>query len=99
MLGSRSVAPGTSRLTTAGTVSGIRSARRTLTSWVRYRTQEVKVRLAERIPETVPAVVKREVPGATERLPSMALGSQGGGQIAIDPRDTHGVTALQKGFQ
>ncbi|OLC13092.1 MAG: hypothetical protein AUH29_14525 [Candidatus Rokubacteria bacterium 13_1_40CM_69_27] len=66
---------------------------------VRYRTQEVKVRLAERIPETVPAVVKREVPGATERLPSMALGSQGGGQIAIDPRDTHGVTALQKVFQ
>ncbi|MBI4241067.1 MAG: PqqD family peptide modification chaperone [Candidatus Rokubacteria bacterium] len=66
---------------------------------VRQQTREVEVRLAERLAETFPAVIKREVPGASERLPSPALGSQGGGQLATDPLDKQGVKAMQKVFQ
>jgi putative peptide zinc metalloprotease protein len=66
---------------------------------VRKRTRKVQVRLTERISEIVPALIKREVPAATDQLPSMALGSEGGGEIAIDPRDAQGVKAFQKIFQ
>ena len=66
---------------------------------VKHRTQAVLVRLSERIEETLPATIRREVPGASERLPSPALGSAGGGTVAVDPRDTQGVTAMQKVFQ
>jgi putative peptide zinc metalloprotease protein len=63
------------------------------------RTQSVEVRLSERIGETVPAVVRRQVPGASERLPSPALGLGGGGRVAVDPRDPQGTTAMEKIFQ
>jgi putative peptide zinc metalloprotease protein len=43
-------------------------------------------------------VIKREVPAATDQLPSPTLGQQGGGETAIDPRDTQGVKAFQKIF-
>lgn len=66
---------------------------------VRQQTRQVQVRLAERLAEPLPAVIKREVPGASERLPSPALGSQGGGQLATDPLDKQGVKAIQKVFQ
>jgi putative peptide zinc metalloprotease protein len=66
---------------------------------VRHRTRSVEVRLAERVADTIPAVIRREVPAAMERLPSPALGSQGGGQIVIDPGDQEGVKAMQRLFQ
>jgi len=66
---------------------------------VRYRVQGVAVRLAERLDTAIPATIIREVPGATEQLPSLALASQGGGSIATDPFDTKNVKALQKLFQ
>jgi putative peptide zinc metalloprotease protein len=66
---------------------------------VRQRTKRVDVRLAERLADVVPAVVRRMVPGGSERLPATALGSEGGGQIAVDPRDRQGVTAIQKFFE
>ena len=66
---------------------------------VRHHTQRVAVRLSERVAETLPAVIQREVPGASERLPSAALGHGGGGTIAVDPRDAHGITAMEKVFQ
>jgi putative peptide zinc metalloprotease protein len=66
---------------------------------VRERTHGVAVRLAERIEEPVAATMRREVPGASERLPSPALGQSGGGQVAVDPRDAQGLTAMQKVFQ
>jgi putative peptide zinc metalloprotease protein len=59
----------------------------------------VIVRLAERLDDPVPATIRREVPGASERLPSPALGLSGGGQVAVDPRDAQGYTAMQKVFQ
>lgn len=66
---------------------------------VRHHTQKVEVRFAEHLDAPVQAVVKREVPGATEELPSPVLSSQGGGAIAIDPTNTHGMKALSKLFQ
>ena len=66
---------------------------------VRFHTRQVEVRLAERLTDVVGGVIRRLVPGATERLPTMALGSEGGGQIVVDPRDPKGVTAIQKVFQ
>ncbi|MCP3870588.1 MAG: peptidase M50 [Gammaproteobacteria bacterium] len=39
------------------------------------------------------------VPSATSDLPSSALGSQGGGAIAVDSRDERGLRAIQKVFQ
>ncbi len=66
--------------------------------FVRQRTKGVKIRFPERLSETIAAVVKREVPAATEQLPSRVLSQQGGGKIAIDPRDTLGVKAFQKIF-
>jgi putative peptide zinc metalloprotease protein len=66
---------------------------------VRARTRGVEVRLSERINETVPAVVRRIVPGASEKLPTRALGTAGGGEVALDPSDQHGLTAIQKVFQ
>jgi putative peptide zinc metalloprotease protein len=66
---------------------------------VRHRRHGIEVRLAERLDETRPATLRREVPGAREALPSPALGSAGGGHVPVDPRDAYGVTAFGKVFQ
>ena len=66
---------------------------------VRQRTARVDVRLAERLDQPVPAVIRRAVPGGSEQLPTTALGVAGGGQIAVDPRDGRGVTAIERVFQ
>jgi putative peptide zinc metalloprotease protein len=66
---------------------------------VRQRTLGVEVRLAEQIGRSVVAEVRRVVPAASDRLPSTALGSQGGGAIAVDPRDQAGATAVLSVFQ
>ena len=63
------------------------------------RTRRVEVRLAERLADVIPAALRRVVPGASERLPATALGSEGGGQIPTAPGDREGVLALQKIFQ
>ncbi|MCG0314243.1 MAG: efflux RND transporter periplasmic adaptor subunit, partial [Calditerricola sp.] len=65
---------------------------------VRRNTRRVDVRLAESFPETVSARMIREVPAATEDLPARVLGADGGGTIAIDPRDERGLKAFQKMF-
>jgi putative peptide zinc metalloprotease protein len=66
---------------------------------VRERTEGVQVRLVDRLSETHPAVVRRIVPGASERLPSVALGSGGGGEVAVDPSDAQGDRAVQSMFE
>jgi putative peptide zinc metalloprotease protein len=66
---------------------------------VRYQTRAVHVRLAEQLDDSVPGVVRRVVPGATENLPAMALGAEGGGKLAIDPRHDRGAQALERVFQ
>ncbi|MEX0957996.1 MAG: PqqD family peptide modification chaperone [Burkholderiales bacterium] len=54
---------------------------------VRSRTEAVRVKLAERLDDAVPARIRREVPGASQRLPSLALAQSGGGRVALDPRE------------
>jgi putative peptide zinc metalloprotease protein len=66
---------------------------------VRQQRDGVEVRLSERLDQPVPATFKREVPGASEMLPSPALGSDGGGSVPVDPRDQRGTTAVHKVFQ
>jgi putative peptide zinc metalloprotease protein len=66
---------------------------------VRNATRGVDVRLAEHIPATIRAAVKRVVPSATDQLPTAALGTQGGGAMAVDPSDREGRKAMQRFFQ
>ncbi len=66
---------------------------------VRNRLEGVDVRLSERVDRVLPATLVRFVPAASDRLPSSALGSEGGGSIAIDPRDPDGASAVQSLFQ
>jgi putative peptide zinc metalloprotease protein len=66
---------------------------------VRESTKGVEVMLAAWGASPIEARVRREVPGASLQLPTAALGSSGGGPIAVDPRDGKGVTALRQVFQ
>jgi putative peptide zinc metalloprotease protein len=66
---------------------------------IRSGTQAVQVRLAERLESPMSAEVKRLVPAASEDLPSPALGSEGGGQVPLDPHDPKGQKAIRKIFQ
>jgi putative peptide zinc metalloprotease protein len=66
---------------------------------VRQNTRSVEVMLAGWGADPVAAQIRREVPGASARLPTAALGSSGGGSIAVDPRDKQGVTTLSQVFQ
>jgi len=66
---------------------------------IRHQTHEVQIRLAERLADPMPALVKRLVPAASEELPSPALGSGGGGQVPLDPQDPKGQKAIKKLFQ
>jgi putative peptide zinc metalloprotease protein len=66
---------------------------------VRSSTERVRVRLAGRLYETYDAVIRREVPAGSNRLPNPALSSAGGGKVAVDPRDTSEQTTLEKWFE
>jgi putative peptide zinc metalloprotease protein len=65
---------------------------------VRHRNKGIEVRLAAQLTKPLSAVIMREVPAASEQLPSTALGRQGGGSIAVDPVDELGVKAMDKLF-
>ncbi len=65
---------------------------------VREGATRAEVRFAESLGSVYPARILRIVPGASAELPSTALGSSGGGQVAIDPRDSRGRSALKKQF-
>jgi len=66
---------------------------------VRSRTERVTVKLAERIDETLVSRIVREVPRASDRLPSPALAQAGGGEAALDPRAGADPRALQTYFE
>jgi putative peptide zinc metalloprotease protein len=66
--------------------------------FVRQQTTGVEIRFPERINQCLPALIRREVPAATDQLPGRALSQEGGGEIAIDPRDMLGTKAFQKVF-
>jgi putative peptide zinc metalloprotease protein len=66
---------------------------------VRLATREVKVRHSDRIGEVVQARIVRQVPGGSDQLPSRALAHEGGGTVAVDPRDPKGTTSIERVFQ
>lgn len=66
---------------------------------VRNATRGVEIRLAEHVPRTIRASLKRVVPSASDQLPTAALGTQGGGAVAVDPSDRDGRKAMQRVFQ
>ncbi len=63
---------------------------------VRNRIEHTQVRLAEAPTTTLAAEIVREVPAATRTLPSAALGTLGGGTIAVDPGDPAGTAATER---
>jgi putative peptide zinc metalloprotease protein len=66
---------------------------------VRERTRRVEVKLAGRLGETLPALLRREVPAASAQLPNPALSTAGGGKVVLDPRHGDKPVALQGWFQ
>lgn len=66
---------------------------------VRQSTRAVAVMLSAWGSEPVPAAIRREVPGASLKLPTPVLGSAAGGLIPVDPRDAQGLTGLRQTFQ
>jgi len=67
--------------------------------YVRLATERVQVRRIDEPNAVLSGKVSREVPAGGEYLPSAALAPEGGGEIAVDPRDTKGPKALQRIFQ
>jgi len=65
---------------------------------VRHQTLGVTIRLPEDVPNVYPTRLLRELPAATQQLPSPTLSRKGGGEIAIDPREMDGIKAFQRIF-
>jgi putative peptide zinc metalloprotease protein len=66
---------------------------------VRQRTGKVDAYFAENLDRPVPARIRREVPAAQNDVPSMALTTQGGGPIVLDPSRTQKPQSLFSMFQ
>jgi putative peptide zinc metalloprotease protein len=66
---------------------------------INERLTGVEVRLAQRVDQPFEARLERIVPAADLILPSAALGTAGGGPIAVDPTDPRGRRALETHFQ
>ena len=66
---------------------------------VRQNVEHVELRFVGQVEQSYQTNVTREIPAATYRLPSKALGQQGGGVIQIDPFDTDGVQTKDQYFQ
>ena len=65
---------------------------------LRSRIDGIEVRIADHLDVVHLASISRQVPGGTNRLPSAALGTEGGGRIAIDPRDGSNTSTLETVF-
>lgn len=66
---------------------------------VRNHVRTARIMLADHLEHPLNVVSVREVPAGSDKLPSAALGSVGGGATAVDPRDDHGMTTLNRVFQ
>ena len=66
---------------------------------VRDATNDIQIRFSNRFGGVYSARVIRELPFVTNRLPSLALATQGGGQIVVNPNDASGQTALDNYFE
>lgn len=65
---------------------------------VRTRLHSIDLRFADAIPTVHRVQVLREIPGATEDLPSAALGIPGGGRIATHPAEPSNLKTLKRVF-
>ena len=61
---------------------------------VRQRTTSVEAYFAENLEQPVPARILREVPAAQTEVPSLALTTQAGGPIVLDPAKQQKPTSL-----
>jgi putative peptide zinc metalloprotease protein len=66
---------------------------------VRTHVGNVEVRMASQAGRSLTAVIRNEVPAASNELPSKSLGTRGGGKIPVDPSDESGTRALATLFQ
>jgi putative peptide zinc metalloprotease protein len=60
---------------------------------------QVQMRLAHEPERVIEGRILRQQPAGKNELPSRVLAVGGGGQIAIDPRDSQGVRAIERLFQ
>jgi putative peptide zinc metalloprotease protein len=67
--------------------------------YVRTATDRIRLRLVHQPGTVMKGRMLREVPGGEEQLPSVALATEGGGEIATDPRESKSPKALQRMFQ
>ncbi len=66
---------------------------------VREKTRGIEVRLVDNIKKLYAVDIIREVPAASEKLPSSALGFKGGGEIPVDLASEKGDQAYEAVFQ
>lgn len=66
---------------------------------VRQNLHGVRVLLADDLGQSWPATMVREIPAASDELPSRALTTQGGGAESTDPRDQQHPRGLSRFFQ
>lgn len=66
---------------------------------VRLNTNAVTVRFSERLLEPASAYIHREVPAASNQLPSPALSVEGGGIFPLDPKKKETLTSYETLFQ
>ena len=66
---------------------------------VRDHLRRARIILSDHLDHPINVISVHEVPAGSDKLPSPALGSTGGGSTAVDPRDDHGTTALNRVFQ
>jgi putative peptide zinc metalloprotease protein len=65
---------------------------------VRLHTQSVEIRRADDFDTVLKTKISRQVPAATDQLPSAALTTEGGGKVAIDPSSKESIKAFEKVF-
>jgi putative peptide zinc metalloprotease protein len=65
---------------------------------VRSRLTRAELRVADQLDDIHAVATIRAMPGAVDELPSAALGSTGGGDIAVDPQDENGTRVLERVF-
>jgi putative peptide zinc metalloprotease protein len=66
---------------------------------VRTRTERVRVKLAGRMYDSYPALIRRETPEASNRVANLALSSLGGGPAPLDPTDAENPKLLDTWFE
>jgi putative peptide zinc metalloprotease protein len=66
---------------------------------IRDATTQIEIRTADRFDRVLETKLLREVPAATDRLPSAVLATFGGGHVAVKPEDRKALQAFERYFQ